>query len=126
MTAHEVLTTVREAMGRSYERADSILRRYDTDRSGAVNVFEFRKIAEKAGIQYDEAVDAAFNALDRSKDGSISYEELDAFLHQRETTLPRTPPPAPHAAPTPASVRNVLPLLEEKLAALKCKIDTDA
>ena len=108
MTAHEVISQLCQAMQESFERVRSILRRYDADKSGEIDIDEFRKIVAKIGVNVNDegaAVDAAFRAIDKDGGGTISFGELDAVLRRREgsVTQPPTTPAAPVAPPVTAN-----------------------
>ena len=88
--AEIVLALLRAEMDESHERVVDTFRRWDKDRSGAVDLKEFRNIVAGLGIsEVDTAVEAAFRALDTDRSGQLSYTELQNAMRRRDADQAR-------------------------------------
>eukprot|EP00884_Botryococcus_braunii_P009611 jgi/Botrbrau1/18651/Bobra.0367s0087.1 len=62
-----------------------LFKMYDTDRSGQVNIEDFRVITESFGMQLDDdSLLALFSKYDKDGKGSLEYEPLMALLLDKD------------------------------------------
>lgn len=88
--AEVVIALLRAQMDGSHERVVDTFKRWDKDKSGSVDIKEFRAIVSALGIEEMEtAVDGAFRALDSDRSGVITYTELREAMRRRTETQVR-------------------------------------
>jgi len=101
--AEIVLTSLQAAVSTTYERVIDTFRRFDKDKSGRIDLNEFRKAIKDLGMdEAPTAIDAAFSVLDSDRSGVISFNELEALLRKRMDVVVR-PSTQPILKPIPLS-----------------------
>ena len=95
------------------QNPQQLFRRFDRDRNGVLSPDEFRRARIKDAHGHDlseDEQDYLFKLLDADGDGSLSVEELTAFVWGVEKTSPKsTEPDSPHEQLLPSTTKRVPP-----------------
>ena len=65
----------------------AIFTRYDKDKSGALDLFEFQRVCDDCGVGL--VGHRIFRALDKDGGGEISYREINKAIEQRDREVPK-------------------------------------
>ena len=87
--------TLLDVLSRSATRVINLFKLWDVDRSGTIDLEEFRRAIKTIGFDVPrDAIDAVFRELDEDDSGEIDYDELNRVLRRTSASCaPRSSRP---------------------------------
>ena len=83
-----ILYAIRDALARSADRAFDLLKQWDADGNGEIDIDELRDVLKSYGFRArPEEIEELFAIFDVTRDGRISYKELLRFVQSPDQVV---------------------------------------